>query len=435
MGRIGKAALLAVFLAGVACSGASPSRGQTPPPARSQRVVYVGPEHAIYTAGPDGTDVRLLLGTGPGVTVGLTTSIDVQVGISLEYFWPTWSPMGERLAVSQVPGTARDSPAALMVLTLQEMELELVRDTEPGAGLVAFNTPHYAQWSPDGRHLTFIAPGAPGEGLALHRATLGDSSGPQEVTRGAPLYFAWRHDSSAMVIHHQEELFLYDLGDGQPNDLGRPSLLYRVPAFDPEGDRVAYVSERDGPPTLTVQELSSGRETALTRATPGSAFLWSPSGDQLALAVGLGGILATYDGLDLVDSGTGERQRLLSGPVMAFFWSPDGQRLAVVRPVPELGILEWVVVEVATGDVQRLTPFLPSSGQLTLLSFFDQYAISHSPWSADSTHLVFAGVIPKGNGGPSTGRDGVYVLDALGREPPQPVAEGGLAFWVPPPAR
>ena len=78
MGRIGMAALPAVFLAAVACSGASSSPEPTPPSALSQRVVYVGPEHAVYTAGPDGTDVRLLLGTGPGVTVGLATSMDGQ---------------------------------------------------------------------------------------------------------------------------------------------------------------------------------------------------------------------------------------------------------------------------------------------------------------------------------------------------------------------
>ena len=67
-----------------------------------------------------------------------------------------------------------------------------------------------------------------------------------------------------------------------------------------------------------------------------------------------------------------------------------------------------------------------------MLSFFDQYAYSHSPWSPDGTRLVTAGrtgpVAERRNGEAAAGAR-VYVLDAVGEEPPREIAQGGMAVW------
>ena len=81
---------------------------------------------------------------------------------------------------------------------------------------------------------------------------------------------------------------------------------------------------------------------------------------------------------------------------------------------------------------RELFRFRPSGEVFTMLSFFDQYAYSHSPWSPDSTRLVVAGaqgpVEERRNGHTPSGAR-VYVLDAVGDAPPLEIAGGGVAFW------
>ena len=81
---------------------------------------------------------------------------------------------------------------------------------------------------------------------------------------------------------------------------------------------------------------------------------------------------------------------------------------------------------------RELLRFQPSSAVLTSLTFFDQYAYSHTPWSPDGTQLVAVGqpgpASERRNGESSSGTR-VYVLDAVGDTPPREIAAGGMAFW------
>ena len=93
---------------------------------------------------------------------------------------------------------------------------------------------------------------------------------------------------------------------------------------------------------------------------------------------------------------------------------------------------QWKVASSAGGDVRELFNFQPSADFLTMLSFFDQYAYSHSPWSPDSSSLVVAGtrdpVAGRRNGETPTG-DRIFVLDVTGATAPAGIATGTLAFW------
>jgi len=111
------------------------------------------------------------------------------------------------------------------------------------------------------------------------------------------------------------------------------------------------------------------------------------------------------------------------GALAAFYWSPDGSRIAYVTL--DDGIA-WHILVPATGETRLLTRFIPTPDYLTHLQFFDQFAPSHLVWSADSTKLVFAGVLDR------TESPQVWLVDTTGNEAPRPVAEGRLAFWVPP---
>ena len=83
-------------------------------------------------------------------------------------------------------------------------------------------------------------------------------------------------------------------------------------------------------------------------------------------------------------------------------------------------------------ESRELFRFRPSGEVFTMLSFFDQYAYSHSPWSPDGTRLVVAGsegpVAERRNGHTPTGAS-IFVLDAVGDAPPAEIAQGNVAFW------
>ena len=415
-------------LAIAACSASAPE--SSPLPADAQRIVYVGTDYAIFTARSDGSDRDRVTGPSSVVTVALRSGALQQQSAATRYYWPTWSPAGDQLLVSRTPGITEGRSTALVLLPENGPTEQVVHEPPRGTfTLVAQNTPHYARWSPDGQRVSFITSNPQRPGLVLLEAEFGGADGLRRLAMDTPLYHTWAPDSSYMLIHQRERLVRYTPGTGELQDLQRPSLRYRVPAVNRDGSKLAYVTPTDDGPYLVVRNDGADDEQRLWNVDRSIAFLWSPAEDLLAAAqIERSGSLYS-NGLDIIDPATGERRRVLEGQVAAFFWSPDGSRIAVVVTDDERRALRWMVVDVPSGESRPVASFNPNQDYLTLILFFDQYAASHSPWSADSTHLVFSGRLagPEGRG-PSL----VYVVDVTSGEPPVLVDEGRLAFWVPP---
>ncbi len=150
----------------------------------------------------------------------------------------------------------------------------------------------------------------------------------------------------------------------------------------------------------------------------------------------VGSEMCISDWLMLVPVDGGPITTLTSGvdssEVWAFFWSPAGDKLAWVSVNAEEQELEWVVSPSDGSNNKRLFSFQPSSEVFIMLSFFDQYGYSHTPWSPDGKWLVVAGtkgkVALRNNGRTPTG-DRVYVLDVEGVEGPRDLGAGVLAVW------
>ena len=167
-----------------------------------------------------------------------------------------------------------------------------------------------------------------------------------------------------------------------------------------------------------------------------SAFMWSPDGTQIAVADQSVARAPLFDRLMLVPVEGGPvttlSSGLSSGEVWAFFWAPAGDKLAWVSVNSAERKVEWVVSPSDGSDVKRLFVFQPSSEVFIMLSFFDQYAYSHSPWSPDGKFLVVAGTkgeaARRSNGRTPTG-DRIYILDAEGNAEPRDLGAGVLAVW------
>jgi hypothetical protein len=158
--------------------------------------------------------------------------------------------------------------------------------------------------------------------------------------------------------------------------------------------------------------------------------------------------------LRTVDAGTGELRTLLDADVLAFFWSPDGRTIAALdlRPAedPGPGEARAVGAVLGGGSISALPPLATTPGvglhlsfidaddgdirserdlrlselfAFQLLPYFDQYALSHQFWAADSSAIV----LPLAD---DDGLDRIVVIPADGGDPRE-VATGWVGFWSP----
>jgi TolB protein len=148
-----------------------------------------------------------------------------------------------------------------------------------------------------------------------------------------------------------------------------------VPSWLPEGDRIAFLSDRNGPDMqLWSTTLVGGRDQLLTDLGPGVEFAKvSPDGKRVAFNSKRSGTLniwiASLDG--------GPPTQFTFDKEMAAFpcWSPDGQFLAF---------------EVARNTDNYLM-IMPSAGGIpTQLTLEHGLSWPHS-WSPDGDKIAFAG--------------------------------------------
>ena len=399
------------------------------------RITYVNSAGDLFTIKADGSQQQRLTG-GTQVSSGPAGPFLAQ-GLDFDnvHAWPTWSPDGTKLAASRIRVSGeQDVEVTVQVLdAVTGLSTTVFSNTFPG--LVAEGSPHYLYWSPDSRSLSLLA-SAP-NGLDLLVVDAESRVDPIAIERGAPLYYSWAGDGSSLIVHIGEEVKLFrELSDHATGEVLATARGFRAPAFSSDGRRVAYAAQSDSGESLMVADVSD-----LDNARPVldldafSAFMWSPNGNQLALADQQAPNSVVFQRLRIVFADGQPVSTITEDPVLAFYWSPDGERIAWVALDQENRVFEWRVTPTSATDVgqtRSLFAFNPSRDVLTMLSFFDQYAYSHSPWSPDGTRLVVAGaqVVPfeRRNGHTPTGAR-VFVIDAVGDSPPREIAEGTLAFW------
>jgi TolB protein len=401
-----------------------------PPETRVNRIAVVGLDGLVRSIKPDGTRPIEISGSDGFFT------------------WPTWAPDGKKMVYS---GLVNDGVEPSITLFEYANKTGISRKLHVGvpgfAGLLAEGVVHYPLWSPNSEKLAFV--GVTSEiGLTLFLDDLTDDPSSQYVLDQGPLWMSWSGDSSQLLVHRAEEHFLVDTDDPlKVTQIGVNSLAYRVPAWKPDEPSITFARDVGASNSIIygapVTPDGVGMAIPIANVSSNSAFQWSSDGAKLAIAdasrpvLYLGGPTLIFRELRILDSTDFTELATLSDNILAYFWSPDGTKIAYVSIPDSRGNLRWTLYDIGSGISTQLVDFVPSSDQMTMFQFFDQYAYSHSLWSPDSQFLVFAGTLSEQAVTASfethPGHTGlhVFVLDTGPTLAIEAITTGLLGFWSP----
>ncbi len=448
-------ATVAYLILLLGCNLGEPETVNSDPAMTINRIAYIDSDGQLVTVQPDGTDRRILT-MGEVADAGSRSGGILAQPLSRDrvYSWPSWSPDGSRIAVSLIASSSSGDTE----MSVQSLE----SDTGVGGPVfvndapltIADGTPHYIQWSPDGRRLGITA--ATPEGLTLFIADANPTDGAQSpraplaVQRGAPLYFDWSPDSRSLAVHSGDGVAVLHIDDALTQltvQTVSRSHSFRTPAWSPDGAQLAWSAPGGDGEAMWVGRPAEPDYAPLRLAeVEGScAFLWSSDGRVLAVADRQVEGSPAYQRLRLVAAdGSDVRTIREDDWVLGFFWEPLGNRLAWVALNTEERTMEWRVAdgsvdsdnagetEVDNDAAAGGLRFSPSGATFLMLAFFDQYAGSHSPWAPDGAGLVVAGTqqyLSNRRNGSSAGGSRVYVTETSGEGRLLDIGTGSLAVW------
>jgi len=210
---------------------------------------------------------------------------------------------------------------------------------------------------------------------ALTQAGVSDDDAKSAATSKSQNFDAKK---SAMVVEAGNDLFLYSLGKQTATRLTSTPAAEELPAFSPDGQRVAFVRAND----LFVVDIGSGKERQLT--TDGSAEI-------------LNGILDWVYDEEIYGRGTKR----------GYWWSPDSKRIAFLHfdehGVPTYPTVDTIpyhpVAEVynypKAGDANPHVKLMiaPAGGGEVVTVDNDRYAgdilIVRVGWTGDGSRLTY----------------------------------------------
>jgi WD40 repeat protein len=227
-----------------------------------------------------------------------------------------------------------------------------------------------------------------------------DTNGVVLGTTPLSMGCVWAHDSSMMVCHRIEDLFVIEL-DGKEFQITNDPSLEVNPRFSPDDSQIAYI--RSGGILMVVnRDGTSPRELHQGGLSGSGSLAWSPNGDQMASDCGAM--------LCLTDLKSSKTQTFLKGAydlqsIDGIAWSPDGSRFTFALSNP--------------GGVNRR--YVYYEGNITEIQFpknADQFTFY---WSPDGNRLLFSTF------------DGIYTISAVGTAPTKLTDAVNLRWmtWIP----
>jgi TolB protein len=402
----------------------------------------------------DHSDGSLWLIDAAGTATMLESAADGSYG------FPAWSPDGTRIAVARADP---DDRISIVVIDVggEGGSTDGTATAPPPSPRVIFQNPEvqpfYLYWTPDSRTVSFLA--NEGGGLTF-RVVPADGSapigggGPSAVVRtGSPFYFDWIGSDRVLAhIGTGSGAFLGEIGrNGAPI---APAITnvgeFRSAVVSGDGRFVGYVRVGRGDPDSVVLANRDGTKDRSASVYGMAALEFDPTGDRLA-AIGPATPPGTASDLPIgplrvLDPVSPVRpiRTLLDGSVVGFTWSPDGRTIAALRVVPVPGgstvasvspapspqpspvpanEVRLTFVDVASDTVRSDPVVVPGATYIgQVLTYFDQYALSHRLWAPDSSSILL----------PAVDDAGTTHVDAFFPGGGQPVPlEGEVGFWSP----
>jgi Tol biopolymer transport system component len=337
--------------------------------------------------------------------------------------WPAWLPDG-RLLISATTPAGRP---ALYAVRPGSTDTTLLYRPPPGLPVqIAPAVPHYANPSPDGR---YVALATPGDGaLTLRLIDVEQPGDPPEVARGAPIFTAWSPAGDALLVHTGAVIHRMDReAPGALTTVGLNAVDLRVPAWSADGQTFATVRHGESRNAVVLHRRDGHHLARVGAIRGGGALAWSPGGDMLA--VSSMEVVGAYAGIDLIDPRTQATRTLVRDSVLLWLWSPDGRRIAYLRRAGGEGQIAWRVLHLDGRTPITSGAFYPGPLFAIVVTFFDQYLLSHRLWSADGRYLLAAGRIAV-NGPPADFAGGNLLLfDTAGRRPLRALCQGEIGTW------
>jgi Tol biopolymer transport system component len=402
---------------------------------KSGLIAYLSNDGNIYT-----------IDQGGGRKTSVTTDAFVDENNFLFYGLPTWSPDSQSLAFASYTGVRGENPSSMSLFTARKDGSQLQEALKSDTPLIFY------YWSPDSRRLGLISSTA-NNSLAFEVVS---PSGERElVDAGAPFYWSWAPDGSAILAHAggaspapNARLSLLQLDPTVTEQaFGLPPAEFKAPAFSPDGRQVLVASAADteGKSALLLTDSTGANPRTLVEYEDSHsiAFVWSPDGSRVAYVLADSPLPGATGHLVIIDpAGKQEPVELEGSDVYAFFWAPNSRSLAYfTRAQPAAGgtatpdagnsnsssadgplILRLSVIDARNGKSHSVAAFPPSERFMSVIPYFDQYHPSLTIWSPDSKNLVVSAY--GGDGNP-----GIWVVEASGHLDPRHIAEGWMGFW------
>ncbi len=253
------------------------------------------------------------------------------------------------------------------------------------------------------------------------------------IDSGAPFYFSWSPDRQNLLLFRNEQsIEIFSVQDQSVVDIDVVPGIFPAPQWSPIDDRLLIgVANSETQSTDIAVIANSEIQTVVTDLNGQVLFNWSPDGNYVAYTTISQN---SADLLRVVDAVSGEIVAQTNfDDTFAFFWSPNSQHIAyITSSVPQGSFsakrqqnpgIAWGVLDVETNTNRRYGAFFPTQEMVYMLSFFTQFAQSHSIWSPDSTHIVFTELLE--NNEPN-----INILNMMRQNSvPLSIAQGYLAIW------
>ncbi len=207
-----------------------------------------------------------------------------------------------------------------------------------------------------------------------------------------------RDGTAAEGRSEENEIYVMNANGGNLRRLTNNDAADLDPVWSPDGNKIAFVSHRDGNPEIYVMDADGGNVRRLTNNfVVDREPAWSPDRRTVAFESHRDGNPDIY----VMDADGGNVRRLTQNPVAdaGADWSPDGARITF-RSLRD-GPWQIYVMDADGGNVRRLT--------------HDSKASYRANWSRDGTKIVF---VSTRDGTPATESEGgayeIYVMNSDG---------------------